>query len=152
MCKIDILIGTLGCLIEYVNVGNLLLGDVEVLVFDEVDRMFDMGFVEDVQCLVEVCGLYQILLFSVIIGGNGLCEMVVKVFKELQYLMFNSVSQLNEGIRQQVITVDYNYHKEQFVDWLLVNEIYDKVIVFTNIWVQVDCFYGKLVVVEVNVS
>lgn len=64
--------------------------------------------------------------------------------------MLNSVSQLNEGTRQQIITADHNYHKEQLVDWLLANETYDKAIVFTNTRVQADRLYGKLVAAGVK--
>ena len=48
------------------------------------------------------------------------------------HLQLNSVSQLNEGTRQQIITADHNQHKEQIVNWLLANETYQKAIVFTN--------------------
>ncbi len=53
MRKIDILIGTPGRLIEHANAGNLPLEEVEVLVFDEADRMLDMGFAEDAQRLAR---------------------------------------------------------------------------------------------------
>jgi superfamily II DNA/RNA helicase len=44
----EIIIGTPGRLNEQFNAGNLPLGEVEVLVLDEADRMLDMGFSEDV--------------------------------------------------------------------------------------------------------
>ncbi|SDG68727.1 Superfamily II DNA and RNA helicase [Pseudomonas benzenivorans] len=150
--KVDILIGTPGRLIEHANAGNLPLDEVEVLVLDEADRMLDMGFAEDVQRLAEACsGPHQTLLFSATSGGSGLREMVAKVLKEPQHLQLNAVSQLNEGTRQQIITADHNYHKEQLVDWLLANETYEKAIIFTNTRVQADRLYGKLVAREFKV-
>src|SRR5690606_38882819 len=62
-----------------------------------------------------------------------------------QHLMLNSVSQLNEGTRQQIITADHTHHKEQLVGWLLANEAFDKAIVFTHTRAQADRLYGKLV-------
>ncbi len=150
--RVDILIGTPGRLIEHANAGNLPLDEVEVLVLDEADRMLDMGFAEDVQRLAEACsGPHQTLLFSATSGGSGLREMVAKVLKEPQHLQLNAVSQLNEGTRQQIITADHNYHKEQLVDWLLANETYEKAIIFTNTRVQADRLYGKLVAREFKV-
>ena len=147
--KIDIVIGTPGRLIEHANAGNLLFDDVEVLVLDEADRMLDMGFAEDVLRLAELCGReHQTLLFSATSGGAALREVVGKVLREPQHLQLNRVSELAEGTRQQIITADHNYHKEQLVEWLLSNETYAKAIVFTNTRVQADRLYGKLVAAQ----
>ena len=142
----DILIGTPGRMLEQLNAGNLKLNDVEVLILDEADRMLDMGFAEDVQRLAgECCNRQQTMLFSATTGGAGLREMVGSVLRDPLHLQLNSVSQLNEGTRQQIITADHNHHKERLVDWLLANETYDKAIIFTNTRVQADRLYGKLV-------
>ncbi|WP_137820669.1 MULTISPECIES: DEAD/DEAH box helicase [unclassified Pseudomonas] len=145
----DVLIGTPGRLLEQLNAGNLDLKSVEVLVLDEADRMLDMGFAEDVQRLAGECkGAHQTLLFSATSGGAGLREMVASVLREPQHLQLNSVSQLNEGTRQQIITADHNQHKEQLVHWLLANETYQKAIIFTNTRVQADRLYGRLVATD----
>ena len=148
----DILIGTPGRMLEQLNAGNLKLNDVEVLILDEADRMLDMGFAEDVQRLAgECCNRQQTMLFSATTGGAGLREMVGSVLRDPLHLQHNSVSQLNEGTRQQIITADHNHHKERLVDWLLANETYDKAIIFTNTKVQADRLYGKLVAAEYKV-
>ncbi|MFB4367780.1 MULTISPECIES: DEAD/DEAH box helicase [unclassified Pseudomonas] len=147
--KVDIVIGTPGRLIEHANAGNLLFDDVEVLVLDEADRMLDMGFAEDVQRLAQMCNReHQTLLFSATSGGAGLREVVAQVLREPTHMQLNRVSELAEGTRQQIITADHNYHKEQLVEWLLSNETYDKAIIFTNTRVQADRLYGKLVAKE----
>jgi len=145
----DILIGTPGRLLEQLNAGNLDLKAVEVLVLDEADRMLDMGFAEDVQRLAGECkGAHQTMLFSATSGGNGLREMVASVLKDPQHLQLNAVSQLSDGVRQQIITADHNQHKEQLVFWLLANETYQKAIIFTNTRVAADRLYGRLVAAE----
>jgi ATP-dependent RNA helicase RhlB len=50
---VDILIGTPGRLIDYYRQGVYELGAVEVLVIDEADRMFDMGFIKDIRYFVR---------------------------------------------------------------------------------------------------
>jgi superfamily II DNA/RNA helicase len=145
----DILIGTPGRLLEQLNAGNLDLKAVEVLVLDEADRMLDMGFAEDVQRLAGECkGAHQTMLFSATSGGNGLREMVNSVLKDPLHLQLNAVSQLSDGVRQQIITADHNQHKEQLVFWLLANETYQKAIIFTNTRVAADRLYGRLVAAE----
>jgi superfamily II DNA/RNA helicase len=148
----DILIGTPGRMLEQLNAGNLKLNDVEVLILDEADRMLDMGFAEDVQRLAgECCNRQQTMLFSATTGGAGLRDMVGSVLRDPLHLQLNSVSQLNEGTRQQIITTDHNHHKERVVNWLLANETYEKAIIFTNTKVQADRLYGKLVAADYKV-
>ena len=49
---VDVLIGTPGRLIDYFKQKIFTLRDTEVLIVDEADRMFDMGFVDDLRYLV----------------------------------------------------------------------------------------------------
>ncbi|MEO1202863.1 MAG: DEAD/DEAH box helicase [Pseudomonadota bacterium] len=50
---VDVLIGTPGRLIDYFKQGIYLLSHVEVLVLDEADRMFDLGFIKDIRYLLR---------------------------------------------------------------------------------------------------
>ena len=62
---IDIVIATPGRLLDHVSQGALDLSRVEILVLDEADRMFDMGFIRDVRKIVSaVPKKRQTLLFS----------------------------------------------------------------------------------------
>ena len=61
----DIVIATPGRLIDHLQQGNLSLKNIEVLILDEVDRMLDMGFVEDVTKIIQKTPKSrQTLLFS----------------------------------------------------------------------------------------
>jgi len=46
---VDILIGTCGRLLDYLKQGIYNLGNIEVIVLDEADRMFDLGFIKDIR-------------------------------------------------------------------------------------------------------
>ncbi len=46
---LDILIGTCGRLIDYFKQGIYQLNNIEVVVLDEADRMFDLGFIKDIR-------------------------------------------------------------------------------------------------------
>ncbi len=61
----DIIVATPGRLREFLETNYLRLNLVEVLVLDEVDRMLDLGFIEDVKLIVKSCPpARQTLLFS----------------------------------------------------------------------------------------
>jgi len=147
----DVLIGTPGRLLEQLNAGNLDLSHVQVMILDEADRMLDMGFAEDMERLCKECeNREQTLLFSATTGGAALRDIIGKVLNDPEHLMLNSVSQLAEGTRQQVITADHDQHKEAIVQWLLANETFDKAIIFTNTRVLADRIYGHLVAKDVK--
>ncbi|MBN2964003.1 DEAD/DEAH box helicase [Sulfurospirillum sp. T05] len=63
---VQILIATPGRLLEHLKLGNVSLESLRLVVFDEADRILDMGFWADVQTLVALFPKKrQTLLFSV---------------------------------------------------------------------------------------
>ncbi len=50
---VDVLIGTPGRLIDYYKQGVYKLSNIEVVVLDEADRMFDLGFITDIRYLLR---------------------------------------------------------------------------------------------------
>ncbi len=50
---VDILIGTPGRLIDYYKQKVFKLSDIKIMVLDEADRMFDLGFIRDVRYLIR---------------------------------------------------------------------------------------------------
>ena len=64
---VDILIGTPGRLIDYLKKGCYSLSLCEMLVIDEADRMFDLGFIKDLRFMMRRLPKYterQSLMFS----------------------------------------------------------------------------------------
>jgi ATP-dependent RNA helicase RhlB len=50
---VDLLIGTPGRIIDFFKQGVFTLKEIEVLVLDEADRMFDLGFIDDIRYLLR---------------------------------------------------------------------------------------------------
>lgn len=62
---VEIVIATPGRLLDHVQAKSINLSTVQVLVLDEADRMLDMGFLPDLQRIVNLCPKErQTLLFS----------------------------------------------------------------------------------------
>jgi len=101
---VDILIGTPGRLIDYFKQKVYNLRHIEVLVLDEADRMFDLGFIDDIRFLLRRMpdpGERQSLLFSATLSHRVM---------ELAYEHMNNPETLK--VEAESITAD---HVEQSV-------------------------------------
>ena len=63
--RAEIVVACPGRLLDHINQGTVDLSHLEVLVLDEADRMFDMGFLPDIRKIIKhVPAKRQTLLFS----------------------------------------------------------------------------------------
>ena len=61
----DIVVGTPGRVIDLMKRGKLRTGQVEYFILDEADEMLNMGFIDDIEWIMEECNEdKQMLLFS----------------------------------------------------------------------------------------
>ncbi|MFO7250461.1 MAG: DEAD/DEAH box helicase [Actinomycetes bacterium] len=68
---VDIVVGTPGRLLDLVKQKHLDLGQVQMLVLDEADRMLDLGFLPDVERIIKLIPENrQTLLFSATMPGE----------------------------------------------------------------------------------
>ncbi len=68
---VDIIVATPGRLADLVQRGDVRLGDVDIVVVDEADRMADMGFLPEVRRLLDATSRdRQTLLFSATLDGD----------------------------------------------------------------------------------
>jgi ATP-dependent RNA helicase DeaD len=77
----DMVVGTPGRILDHLGRRTINLRNIKTLVIDEADRMFDMGFLEDVQRIIRSCPRNrQTLLFSATITGEvqHLCKKHMK--------------------------------------------------------------------------
>jgi len=69
--KADVVIATPGRLLDHLSRGTVNLSKLNLLVLDEADRMFDMGFIDDVEKIMHNCPKKrQTLFFSATITPN----------------------------------------------------------------------------------
>src|SRR3989344_4742297 len=69
--RADIVVGTPGRIIDHIQRRTINFDNVKILVLDEADRMFDMGFIEDVEFIISnVPKKRQTLLFSATIPNE----------------------------------------------------------------------------------
>ena len=140
----DILIGTPGRMIEQLNAGNLDLKEVEVLVLDEADRMLDMGFIDDIEKIVEATPEgRQTMLFSATLDGV-VGNMARRITKNPLVIQIAGSSNKHENITQRVHFVDDLSHKNRLLDHLLRDETLDQAVVFTATKRDADTIADRL--------
>ena len=67
--RAEVVVGTPGRILDHISRKTINLSKIKILVLDEADRMFDMGFIHDVTDIVNLCPKNrQSLLFSATIS------------------------------------------------------------------------------------
>tara|TARA_R110001606_G_scaffold75335_2_gene174567 strand:+ start:827 stop:2023 length:1197 start_codon:yes stop_codon:yes gene_type:complete len=127
----EILIGTPGRMLELVKEGSTLFTNLEYLVLDEADRLFEMGFDEDVLAIIAQCNeARQTMLLSATLPGG--VRRLMQVLNNPARVMVNDGREEHSSIRQQYILADDDKHKEKLLLWLLENETFERALVFAN--------------------
>jgi len=102
--EVDILIGTPGRLIDFLKQKLYNLKSVEAMVLDEADRMFDMGFIQDVRFMLRRLSDPEkrlSMLFSATMAHKVL-ELAYEHMNQAQLIKIQSDSPAVERIEQTV--------------------------------------------------
>lgn len=127
----DILIATPGRLLDYLRQGVVHLRDVRFLVFDEADRMLDMGFRDEIRDVVrQVSTERQTLLFSATLSDD-IHRMAGKMLRSPLRIDISNNSTPIERIEQRVYVVDQE-RKLGLLAHLLQTESWPQVLVFSR--------------------
>jgi ATP-dependent RNA helicase RhlB len=100
----DIIIATPGRLLDYYKQHVFGLDSVEVMVVDEADRMFDLGFIKDVRFIfrrLPAREQRQVLLFSATLSHRVL-ELAYEHMHEAEKLVVETDNVTADRVRQQV--------------------------------------------------
>ncbi len=128
---VDILVATPGRLLEHIKQDNVNLSKVEIVVFDEADRILDMGFWEEIQTLSRMIPeKRQTLLFSVEQNKS------IKRFSELTLVKAVTVKINNQGdlakkVRQTIYICD-SEKKSELLSYMIGSRNWNQVLVFVK--------------------
>ncbi|MDB6120010.1 MAG: box helicase [Verrucomicrobiaceae bacterium] len=140
---VDILVATPGRLLDFMGDGTLSLDTIEVVILDEVDRMLDMGFLPDVQRIVEKTPKSrQTLFFS--------ATMPPQIKSLADWALKDPVS-IEIGLRFSPAETVSHYlypvagdQREELLLSILKSTHFTSVMIFTRTKVQADKLYANL--------
>jgi ATP-dependent RNA helicase RhlE len=133
----DIIVATPGRLLDHMGRGNIRFNNLEILIFDEADRMLDMGFLPDIQRIVaRLPAERQTLMFSATFG-NELNHLVSQLMRSPERIEVGMVSLPVESVRQVLYPVRDDAKPRKLVD-LLKEEDIDSAIVFLRTKARTD--------------
>ena len=126
----DIVVGCPGRLLDLLNQGFLKLNKLEVLVLDEADHMFDMGFLNDIRKIIKQTPVKkQNLLFSATMPVE-IKKLVSEILKEPVVIEVEHNEAIKK-IEQFLIKVENISKKSQLLD-TLEKLSFDSLIIFTK--------------------
>ncbi|HET9613490.1 MAG TPA: DEAD/DEAH box helicase [Candidatus Limnocylindrales bacterium] len=128
---VEILVATPGRLLDLVGQRVANLGQVEILVLDEADRMLDMGFLPDLQRIIELLpARRQNLMFSATFSDEirRLSRTILRDAVEVEVAPRNTAA---EAVEQLVYPVDRD-RKEELLAHLIRTNDWRQVLVFTR--------------------
>ncbi len=128
---VEILVATPGRLLDHVGQRTVNLGQVEILVLDEADRMLDMGFLPDIRRILELLPpRRQNLLFSATFSDD-IRRLAATILHDPETVEVAPRNTAAEMVRQLVYPVDRD-RKEELLAHLIRTQDLRQVLVFTR--------------------
>lgn len=130
---VDILIGTTGRVIDYVKQGVIRLDEIQMVVLDEADRMFDLGFIRDIRYLLRKCPAPQdrlTMLFSATLSYK-VRELAFEDMNDPEYIEIEPEQKTGHRIKEELFYPS-NQDKMSLLLTLMEEEWPERCIVFAN--------------------
>ncbi|WP_044469758.1 ATP-dependent RNA helicase RhlB [Mannheimia massilioguelmaensis] len=141
----DIIIGTTGRIIDYVKQNVISLRHIQVVVLDEADRMFDLGFIKDIRYLVRKCpspNQRLTLLFSATLSYK-VRELAFEDMNNPEYVEIEPRQKTGYRIKEELFYPS-NHDKIPLLLTLLEEEWPERCIIFANTKHQCERIWGYL--------
>src|SRR6266851_3110114 len=120
---LDIVVATPGRLIDHLERRRLDLSELEVLVFDEADRMLDMGFIDAVEQIAAACPPTRQTLFFSATLDRPIAKIAARLLRDPERIAVNSTASAPD-IEQRLHQVDDLAHKHRLLHhWAASSEL-----------------------------
>ncbi|MGR3318383.1 MAG: DEAD/DEAH box helicase [Candidatus Anammoxibacter sp.] len=148
---VDILVATPGRLLDHIKQKTANLGNVNIFVLDEADRMLDMGFLPDIRKIISKLPQQRQTLFFSATMSNEIKHLASQLLNSPKFI---EVAQRNtpiEIIDQLVYKVDRDKKTELLYD-LIATGKWEQVLVFTRTKHGADKLTKKLCSYDISAT
>nr|UWI48738.1 DEAD/DEAH box helicase [Clostridioides difficile] len=145
--RVHVVVATPGRIIDHINRGTIKLEKIKYLIIDEADKMFNKGFLEQMETiLTNIPKEKTVGLFSATIGEEikYICEKYMPDYNIIN--VERNESNINEGLRQiddKIIKLKER-NKYVVLKELIYSENPRSVIIFCNTKEKVSKLYNKM--------
>src|SRR6266404_5382499 len=124
-----LIIGTPGRIKDHLKQRTLSLNRADMVVLDEVDRMLDMGFINDVrEILSNLPAEHQAFFFSATMSPE--IRTLIETFAKNPEVINVKQGETSENVHQDIVTFSGKYEKMDRLHDLLISEEVSKALVF----------------------
>ena len=141
--RVHIIVGTPGRTLDHIERKNVNLEEVQYLIIDEADKMLDMGFIEQVEAILNVLPVSRVTMLFSATMPDKIQEICKKYMKNPIKIEVDAENPSVKNIEQAYYEVEEN---DKFD--LLTNLIYidrpDSCILFCNTRDKVETLFAKI--------
>ena len=126
-------VGTPGRLADHLSQRSLQLSGLELLIFDEADRILDLGFTEQVKMINDLADhrLRQTLLFSATLDHAQVDALSRNLLRSPKQILLSASNEQHSDITQQLYLADHLDHKEALLEHFVKQDNVGQCIIFT---------------------
>lgn len=128
---IDILVATPGRLLDHAYRKHLQLSKVEFLVFDEADRMLDLGFSEEITQILELVPVVRRTMLFSATYTQPIRDLAAKILQDPETIEVSPGKTAAESVVQKVHLVDRS-NKRRLLIHLITRGHWTRILVFAR--------------------
>ena len=127
----NIVVGTPGRIKDHIERRTLKIAGFNMVVLDEVDRMLDMGFIDDVrEILSGLAPIRQSFFFSATMDGK--VKSLIESFSNQPVMISLKTGEASENVNQDIVRYSGDSEKLEKLHDILINGNVEKSIIFSE--------------------
>jgi ATP-dependent RNA helicase RhlE len=141
--NVDIVIATPGRLKDHIILKNIVMNKIEIAIFDEADTLLDMGFLEEIDLIIQnLPQKRQNLLFSAT-KSDALMSLSHKILRSNERVEIDSKVKLSQKLTQSAFSVDKE-KKCELLAYIIGRENFTQSLVFASTKAEVENIKSEL--------